>query len=173
MSWKLGMTRIWLCVFLSNTCISAYVSGPGHILLCFCSCITSFKLSLFVYFHLSPLFLPLFPTIFFFPIHLFKVTLNGNHCILFLRIIKFLFPPTLNQVAFSCSYFSWSLKVQCPWEKKCSWLFPWPGMEFSRNVHHVNPLLIYTECWCLSRLVRNKSVKGEPGLSGAERNETM
>lgn len=128
---NVGSTPVWLCVSLSNTCLSACVSGPGHTFLCFCLCLTSSTLSLSIYSHLSPLFLPLFPTLSFFPIHLLKVKLKANHCILSLRIIKFLLPPTLNQVAFSCRYFNWSLKVQRPWgKKKHSWPFPWPGMEF-------------------------------------------
>lgn len=154
-----------------------YVSGPGHIFLCFSLCIN------FLVNHLSPsisllCFLPLFPELSlpFLLIHLFKVGLTASHCTLFPEIIKLLLPPNSE----SSSFFMQALwlvlfsKVNDIWgKKKLFWPFPWPVMEFSRATHHVNPVLVYTECWYPSRPVRNKVVKGELELSGIEKEKTI
>ena len=154
-----------LCINPSM-CISACVSGPGTTLSAFVP--TSLLLNcLFVYFHVSSVF-ACFPHTFLFSHFFFKVRLNINHCIvLFLRIIKFFLLPESS--SFSCRHFSWTLKFQCPWEKKNFWLeyFPDPD-EFPRNVHQVTPPFIYRKYWCLSmfKARKKKSVKGDSRLSG-------
>ena len=145
------------CVWGLPTAFSAFVSASLPL-----NC-------LFVYFHVSSVFACFPHTSLFSHSLFFKVRLNMNHYIvLFLRIIKFFLLPESS--SFSCRHFSWTLKFQCPWEKKKKVLdyFPNPD-EFPRNVHQVTPTFIYRKYWCPSmfKARKKKSVKGDSRLSGA------
>lgn len=170
------VTPIWLCFSTCmsldlGTSFSAFVSAS--LLLHSLSLLTYLYLPIFICLLCFCLLTSTFSSPFL-PIHLFKVRLSANHCILSLRIVKFLLPLNSEPSSFF-------MQVEENWSHFQKWVPLRKKKILFQTISLTQKGVFQGHISCqpdislhrILRLVKNKLVKEETRLSGGERNETI